>query len=108
MKRYIFKLTEKYTSFLSKYGHILKLFPPRKSLKNKSLKEPSSKFQKNNDIKTFNNKKKKSSIRTINQNSQSFKKSSQDFILDLTNKNSQIKPLKEKPKEDEAEVDIYI
>ena len=46
-------------------------------------------------------------IRTVNQNSQSFKKSSKDIILDLNNKSSKLPSLKEKPKENN-DVAIYM
>ena len=113
MKRYIFSLTEKYTSFLAKYGNIFKLFPPRKSLKNKTSKNDQMKFERNTDSKTDNKKnnihrkKKQNTIRTINPYSQSFKKSSKDFILGLNNKNSKLNPIKEKVKENEED-NIYI
>jgi hypothetical protein len=111
MKRYIFSLTEKYTSFLANYGNIFKLFPPRKSLKNKTSKIDQMKFERNTDSKTDNkknihHKKKQNTIRTINPYSQSFKKSSKDFILGLNNKNIKLNPTKEKLKE--KKIDIYM
>jgi hypothetical protein len=63
MKRYIFTLTENYTSFLANYSNIFKLFPPKKeSLANKIMKDNANKRSKN---------KKSSTSRTINPNYQS-------------------------------------
>ena len=55
MKRYIFSLTEKYTSFLANYSNIFNLFPPRKSLKNKTSKVQIINPSNNKDLKTDNN-----------------------------------------------------
>ena len=60
MIRYIYTLTEKYTSFLANYSNVLKLFPPRKNIKNKSSKIEIANYSKDiNDNKINLHKKKK-------------------------------------------------
>ena len=108
MKGYIFSLTEKYTSFLANYGNVFKLFPPRRSMKNKTMKDKLIKFSKDTEQKSNNNKtnskiKKHRTERKTDQFSKSIKKSSKDFILDFNKKGKEIQlaPLKEKSKEDD-------
>ena len=108
MKRYIFALTEKYTSFLANYSNIFKLFPPkRKSLKNKTSKEEIRKYSKESNIKddTKNNyrkNKKQISERTTNPISKSKQSNSKDFILAHKKGNSKLGAIIEKPKEEEV------
>ena len=62
MRRYIFSLTEKYTSFLANYSNVLKLFPPKRmSVKNKTIKEQNKEIKKNNT----HRQKKQHTARTI-------------------------------------------
>ena len=65
MIRYIYTLTEKYTSFLANYSNIQKLFPPRKNIKNKSSRIEIVNYSKDNNINKNNlhKKKKQSSVR---------------------------------------------
>ena len=107
MKRYIFSLTEKYISFLANYGDVFQFFPPRKNIKNKTTKNELKKFSKDINLKIDNKNnihknKKQSTIRTINPYSQSFKKSSNDFILDLNKQNSKFNIKKENQKVNEV------
>jgi len=96
MKRYIFTLTEKYSIFLANYSNLMKSFPPKKSIKNKTKKEFELKMPKDGSQKN----KKQSSVKTMNLNFNlnfpNFKKSSKDTIISLNKKNSQLFPLKEK------------
>ena len=114
MKRYIFSLTEKYTSFLTNYSHIFKLFPPkRKSIKNKTLKEEALKISKKNNISDnikdiFHKNKKQNTARTVNQSSLSKQQNSKDFILSSKKRTSKLINIKEKTKKEELENDSYL
>ena len=103
MTRYIFTLTEKFTSFLAKYSNILKFFPPkRKSLKNKTSKEEVIIFSKENNKKGDNNfhkNKKENTGRSSKQISLSKQQNSRDFILPQKQKTSKFEPLKQKEKD---------
>ena len=91
MKRYIFTLTEKYTSFLANYSNIFKFFPPkRESLANKIKKDKDNKRSKN---------KNSSTSRTINPNSQSRSMQNSKDIIRVSSKKVSLMPTKEKPKE---------
>jgi hypothetical protein len=91
MKRYIFTLTENYTSFLANYSNIFKLFHPKKeSLANKIMKDNANKRSKN---------KKSSTSRTINPNSQSRSMLNSKDILRFSSKKVTLMPMKEKTKE---------
>ena len=114
MKRYIFSLTEKYTSFLTNYSHIFKLFPPkRKSIKNKTLKEEALKISKKNNISgnikdIFHKNKKQNTARTVNQSSLSKQQNSKDFILSSKKRTSKLINIKEKTKKEELENDSHL
>jgi hypothetical protein len=97
MRRYIFSLTEKYTSFLANYSNVLKLFPPKRmSVKNKTIKEQNKEINKNN----IHRQKKQHRERTIIPNSGLGKeRNSQDLILSLKSGNSKLMSVKEKPEE---------
>ena len=102
MKRYIFSLTEKYTSFLTNYSNIFKLFPPqRKNIKNKTAKIQIFKSRndqdcKDNNINSLHNDKKHGSTRTINPISLSRQQhNSKDLMLSMKKRSSQFMPLKE-------------
>ena len=97
MRRYIFSLTEKYTSFLANYSNVLKLFPPKRmSVKNKTIKEQNKEINKNN----IHRQKKQHTARTIIPNSGLGKeRNSQDLILSLKSGNSKLMSVKEKPEE---------
>ena len=102
MKRYIFSLTEKYTSFLTNYSNIFKLFPPqRKNIKNKTakiqiFKPKNDQDSKDNNINSLHNDKKHGSTRTINPISLSRQQhNSKDLMLSMKKRSSQFMPLKE-------------
>ena len=102
MKRYIFSLTEKYTSFLTNYSNIFKLFPPqRKNIKNKTAKiqifKPKNEQDcKDNNINSLHNDKKHGSTRTINPISLLRQQhNSKDLMLSMKKRSSQFMPLKE-------------
>jgi len=101
MKRYIFSLTEKYSSFLANYSHIFHLFPPkRKSLKNKTIKNELMVFSKEEDNKNNIHKNKKhNSSRIHNQNSLSKDSNTKDFIFSSKKEN----PSKEHEKKEDEE-----
>ena len=101
MKRYIFSLTEKYSSFLANYSHIFNLFPPkRKSLKNKTIKNGLFAFTKDEDNKNnIHKNKKQNSSRIINPNSLSKEYNTKDFIIPSKKENL----AKEKDKKEDEE-----
>ena len=106
MKRYIFSLTEKYTSFLANYSNIFKLFPPkRKSLQNKpsnnKLINYSNETSLKNDInKKYHKSKKQNTVRTANQNSLTKQQNSKDLILFSKKRNTKLVTIKEKHEEE--------
>ena len=109
MKRYIYSLTEKYTSFLFNYSNILKLFPPkRKSLKQKTAKEEIIRDSNQNDKKVNNKdnmykKRNQNKKNTINPKYQSKKQNSKECIFPAKKKMSKFAELKEKAKCEEEE-----
>ena len=106
MKRYIFSLTEKYTSFLANYSNIFKFFPPkRKSLQNKpsnnKLINYSNETSLKNDInKKYHKSKKQNTVRTANQSSLTKQQNSKDLILFSKKRNTKLVTIKEKHKEE--------
>ena len=106
MKRYIFTLTEKYTSFIANYSNVFKLFPPkRKSMKNQTSKVEIIKFNDNKKISLHKNDKKQGTARTINSNSQSRQQNnSKDFMLSLQKGKYKLAPIKERPKGENVSV----
>ena len=102
MKRYIFSLTEKYTSFIANYSNVFNLFPPkRKSLNNKSSKVDIVDLEKKRNPENNPRKsQKESTARTINLNSQNGQRhNSKEFMLSLKQRKSHLMPLKENIKE---------
>ena len=97
MRRYIFSLTEKYTSFLANYSNVLKLFPPKRmSVKNKTIKEQNKEIKKNN---THRQKKQHTARTIIPYSGLGNQRNSQDLILSLKSGNSKLMSVKEKPEE---------
>ena len=108
MKRYIFSLTEKFSSFLMNYSHIFKLFPPkRKSLKNKTAKKEELKNTNQTDKKMDNNnlhkKRKQNTGKITNPKYQSKKQSSKEIILPSKKRTSKFIQVKEKPRDEDEE-----
>ena len=93
MIRYIYTLTEKYTSFLANYSNIQKLFPPRKNIKNKSSRIEIVNYSKDININKNNlhKKKKQSSVR-IGSKVQNTK----NLLFSLSKRQSQLMSEKEK------------
>ena len=93
MIRYIYTLTEKYTSFLANYSNVLKLFPPRKNIKNKSSKIEIVNYSKDiNDNKINLRKKKKQNTARF----QSKREKTKNLLFSLSKRKSQLMSEKEK------------
>ena len=101
IKRYIFTLTEKFTSFLANFSQVIKFFPPRKSLKNKSSRSIAKKFeikQEENNKNDLRNNHKRSTMIPFNQNSKN-QTISKDILISKARK-SQLLDIKEIPQEE--------
>ena len=105
MKRYIYSLTDKYASFLTNYGNIFKLFPPkkRKSVKNKMPKEYTIKYSKEEYNKSnLHQNKKLNTSRVINPITLSKQQYNlNNFIISPEQKKEDWKDIEENKKEDE-------
>ena len=112
MKRYIFSLTESFTSFLAKYPNLCNFFPPkRKSIKNKTDKVVINFSQGKSDDKrkSIRKKSKLNTAKSTNPSTSSKKlQNSRDLII--YNKRISLNPhpekykVKEKSKEEESKL----